>query len=578
MTTVTGLTADRMLAIEDASVIDGDVVGDNLILTKHDGTQINAGNVRGPQGNEGPTGSDLDVITAAAVLDVGIANQIRAGRELTATDFTNMGLSAPIGLWNLSNLNDSSGNGRNLLNKGSVPFDAGINGVTNTAASFSGSTAQALYILDTGTNDPFRIRTGSWGCWFKTAKKATEQVLISKWVNAGNQRGWLLELTNNNIANIGLSFDGLAALWCNGVTDCADNRWHFVVGTFDGTCIKNYMDGILEGFSSVNGTIFGTNGPLNIGTSSADGSNSGIAPSFGRIDEAFVTADILTEDQVRNLYCAKIPHALGQTPKRVSLRVRRLRHGAALVAGDFPTQPLRLYNFSAGALTDEGSNNQVLTNNGTAVPVAGADGTKDNAFNFNGTTQSLSSTDTGLPSGINTRSYGCWFKTTTTGVIMGWGTASTSCRMTIISGSILVSDNIGDRITGPFIGDGLWHFAVSVEENAPLEGIKRKLYVDGKLVGISLVLNAVTLGGATFFRIGAFVDGSSLFNGQVDGAFVCDYVLTSEDILSLYAKGSQSLGISPKNSGDHIEKMTSTDLLVTFDTLDSCHQVDLAVA
>ena len=33
MATVTGLTADRMLAIEAASVVDGDVVGDNLILT-----------------------------------------------------------------------------------------------------------------------------------------------------------------------------------------------------------------------------------------------------------------------------------------------------------------------------------------------------------------------------------------------------------------------------------------------------------------------------------------------------------------------------------------------------------------
>ena len=56
MATVTGLTAERMLAIEAASVVDGDVVGDNLILTQHGGTQINAGNVRGPQGAPGPVG------------------------------------------------------------------------------------------------------------------------------------------------------------------------------------------------------------------------------------------------------------------------------------------------------------------------------------------------------------------------------------------------------------------------------------------------------------------------------------------------------------------------------------------
>lgn len=56
MATVTGYTAARMDAIEAASVVDGDVVGNNLILTKHDGSTINAGNVKGPTGATGATG------------------------------------------------------------------------------------------------------------------------------------------------------------------------------------------------------------------------------------------------------------------------------------------------------------------------------------------------------------------------------------------------------------------------------------------------------------------------------------------------------------------------------------------
>lgn len=55
MATVTGLTAERMLEIEAASVVSGAVSGDELILTKHDGSTIDAGNVRGPQG---PVGYD----------------------------------------------------------------------------------------------------------------------------------------------------------------------------------------------------------------------------------------------------------------------------------------------------------------------------------------------------------------------------------------------------------------------------------------------------------------------------------------------------------------------------------------
>jgi hypothetical protein len=56
---VTGLTAARMMAIEAASVVSGIVSGDNLILTKHDGSTINAGNVRGATGAPGISASDV---------------------------------------------------------------------------------------------------------------------------------------------------------------------------------------------------------------------------------------------------------------------------------------------------------------------------------------------------------------------------------------------------------------------------------------------------------------------------------------------------------------------------------------
>lgn len=56
MATITGYTAARMKQIEDSAIIDGDVIGDNLILKRFDGGEINAGSVRGPQGIQGPTG------------------------------------------------------------------------------------------------------------------------------------------------------------------------------------------------------------------------------------------------------------------------------------------------------------------------------------------------------------------------------------------------------------------------------------------------------------------------------------------------------------------------------------------
>lgn len=50
MATATGLTAVRMLEIEAQSVTDGEVIDDNLFLIRHDGSVIDAGNVRGPEG------------------------------------------------------------------------------------------------------------------------------------------------------------------------------------------------------------------------------------------------------------------------------------------------------------------------------------------------------------------------------------------------------------------------------------------------------------------------------------------------------------------------------------------------
>jgi microcystin-dependent protein len=59
MATVTGLTAERMLEIEGATVVSGAIVGTHLILTKFDGTTVDTGALpAGPQGPAGPSGSN----------------------------------------------------------------------------------------------------------------------------------------------------------------------------------------------------------------------------------------------------------------------------------------------------------------------------------------------------------------------------------------------------------------------------------------------------------------------------------------------------------------------------------------
>lgn len=56
LVTVTAFTAERMLEIENAAVVNGRISGDNLVLVAKDGREITAGNVRGPQGLKGDPG------------------------------------------------------------------------------------------------------------------------------------------------------------------------------------------------------------------------------------------------------------------------------------------------------------------------------------------------------------------------------------------------------------------------------------------------------------------------------------------------------------------------------------------
>jgi len=57
VTTVTSFTAERMLEIENETITDAHLSGDDLILTTREGTDINVGSVRGPTGSGGATGA-----------------------------------------------------------------------------------------------------------------------------------------------------------------------------------------------------------------------------------------------------------------------------------------------------------------------------------------------------------------------------------------------------------------------------------------------------------------------------------------------------------------------------------------
>lgn len=106
MATVTGFTAERMQAIED-SAITGGAVGPSgspaghLILTRHDGVQIDAGSVIGPTGPVGPAGP-LAVGTHAAR-----PASPTQGQAYFETDTKKLFLCYTAGTWKLFSTDDT---------------------------------------------------------------------------------------------------------------------------------------------------------------------------------------------------------------------------------------------------------------------------------------------------------------------------------------------------------------------------------------------------------------------------------------------------------------------------------------
>ena len=57
MATITGYTATRMKQIEAETIVDGKLVGEDLVLVRRDLVEINVGSVKGEPGEDGEDGS-----------------------------------------------------------------------------------------------------------------------------------------------------------------------------------------------------------------------------------------------------------------------------------------------------------------------------------------------------------------------------------------------------------------------------------------------------------------------------------------------------------------------------------------
>lgn len=131
MASITGLTAARMLAIEAASIVDGEIVGEDLILTKHDASTINAGSVR----------FDIPIVTA-------LPGSPTDGQEVY---YQNAAMAAIGALWHLRYRSGASGSYKWEFVGGTplshfVDTDASRGVAATTYGDLSGSSGPAVTV------------------------------------------------------------------------------------------------------------------------------------------------------------------------------------------------------------------------------------------------------------------------------------------------------------------------------------------------------------------------------------------------------------------------------------------------
>ena len=163
-------------------------------------------------------------------------------------------------------------------------------GKVNYCILMDGETSNATI----GDNSNFDLQNFSLGGWMKT--ESYYNPLFTNLINTGgNYYGYGINLGGSGQATVFLC-NGASYEEAVGDDNLTDGEWHFIVGTYDHTTLKVYVDGILQDDQvSTSMDIGFTNAVVRIGY--ADG---GIAD--GGLDEIGVWNRVLTQDEVTELW------------------------------------------------------------------------------------------------------------------------------------------------------------------------------------------------------------------------------------------------------------------------------------
>ncbi len=238
------------------------------------------GDIRGAWGLN-DTDTDIDAAETTADLS-------RKGETLTASNANSTGFTSTTG----------------VRNEG-VTFDGTDDYFTCTDAACGGTTN-----LDTNGT------LLSVGAWINSSSFAGSiaPTIISK-ENAGGGTGYRLRIIAGTGVPVFRVNEGSGGGTVSSSIAITTGNWYHIVGTYDGTSLKIYVNGQLAGTTAFTTAIADDTSDFSIGARASSTTDTFFT---GSIDEPFVTAEGLTAGQVKRMYEVGLRALQNHTASRIS--------------------------------------------------------------------------------------------------------------------------------------------------------------------------------------------------------------------------------------------------------------------
>jgi len=158
-----------------------------------------------------------------------------------------------VGYWSF---NSEAVSGTTAYDNSTYLNNGTINGATwNSSGKHGGAMyfdgSNYIEVQDSPNLNPSQITIGAW------IKTNNIGAIVFKWSETNGHRAYAFEMNNPGTGTVYLSIRNAAggSAWAGGTTYLLDNQWHYVVGTYDNSFIRIYVDGSLQGSTALSGNI-----------------------------------------------------------------------------------------------------------------------------------------------------------------------------------------------------------------------------------------------------------------------------------------------------------------------------------